>query len=203
MTGARPTRAEVGEDRPASPPGPVLLGVTVAAVAALVFLLADWWPGASNLTDADRLFFGVPVVLVLLVTGLVWAIKTLYVVGRDRRWSRWILAAPAVVIAGMLLAAALPVPDFESARVDLDAYVAAMPDDLGFRAEDVRVGGLEMSRVFVGHDGAVYFVDDDATFLSLSSGWVYSPRQVPAGYAEFTATDLGGGWYSYTEVWQD
>ncbi|MFD4294516.1 DUF1109 domain-containing protein [Rhodococcus sp. NPDC058532] len=203
MDRARAARIGTERDPLASPPGPVVLAVTVAAVAALTVLLADWWPGTRNLTDADRFFFGAPILLVLLVTGLVWAIKTLYVVGRDRRWSRWILAAPAAVLAGGLLLSVLPVADFESARADLDAYVAAMPDDPEHRAEDVRIGGLELSRVFVGRDGAVFFVDDDATFLTVTSGWAYAPDGAPAGDVDLTATDLGGGWYSYTEVWRD
>ncbi|MGW0175748.1 DUF1109 domain-containing protein [Rhodococcus sp. NPDC003322] len=199
----RPGADADADARPAKPPGPIVLAVTVVAVAVLVFLFADWWPGTRNLTVADRLFFGGVTVLVLLVTGLVWAIKTLYLVGRDHRWSWWIAAAPAVVAVGAVIAWLLPVADFDSARARFDAYVAAMPDDPDFTAEGVRLGGVEISRVFRDRDGAVYFVDDDGTFLSVSSGWVYSPAGAPAGYDDFTATDLGGGWYSYTAVWRD
>lgn len=204
MSGSATAQPDSGAtERPARPPGPIVLGVTVAAVAVLVLLFADWWPGSRNLTVADRLFFGGITAVVLLVTGLVWAIKTLYVVGRDRRWSWWIVASPAVVVVGALIYWALPVPDFDSARKEFDAYVAAMPDEPDFLAEDVRLGGVEISSVFRDRDGALYFVDDDGAFLSVSSGWVYSPAGEPAGYDDFTATDLGGGWYSYTAVWRD
>lgn len=204
MTRTPPARTASGAAAGrAKPPGPIVLAVTVVAVAVLVFLVADWWPGTRNLTDADRLFYGGFSALVLLITGLVWAIKTLYVLGRDHRWSWWIAAGPAAVAFGAVTAWVLPVPGFDSARTEFDAYVAAMPDDPRFRVEDVRLGGVEISSVYRGGDGAVYFVDDDAGFLSVSSGWVYSPAGAPAGHDDFTVTALGDGWYSYTVVWRD
>ncbi|GAA4480157.1 hypothetical protein GCM10023094_26230 [Rhodococcus olei] len=203
MTSTAPAPAAPPDRRAATPPGPVVLTVVVLAVAALVVLVSDWWPGSRNTTDFDRLFFGGVAVLVLLVTGLVWAIKALYVLGRDRTWSWWIAAAPAVVVAGAAVAAVLPIPDFESARPEFDGYVRALPDDPAYRAEGVRLGGIEIAHVHRGPDGGVYFQDDDGTFLSVSSGWVYSPDRAPVGRDDFTATPLGDGWYSYTEVWRD
>lgn len=205
MTDPAPTVVADAADRPrgARPPGFVILGVTALAVAVLVFLRADWWPGERNLTAADRLFFGAICAVSLVLTGTVWAVKTLYVVGRDRQWSRRIAYAPGVVVAGALAFWLWPLPDFESARPEFDAYVARLPSEPHFRDGRVRIGGFELSHVYRDDSGAVYFVDDDAALLSVAGGWVWSPDAVPVGYDDFTATDIGGGWYAYTAVWRD
>lgn len=57
----------------------------------------DWWPSRyGNSRWADPLLFGAAALLILAVVGVVWAVRTLYVIGADRRWSWWILSAPAV-----------------------------------------------------------------------------------------------------------
>ena len=90
-----PVQADVPERTHARPPGRLLTAVTLVLAVGITFAAVDWWPGASRGVDA----FTNGLILIglgglLLVVGLVWAIKTLYVVGRDRRWSWSIVAMP-------------------------------------------------------------------------------------------------------------
>lgn len=90
--------------RAAKPPGPILLAFTTIAVLALVCMSGNWWPSPRGyFAWLDPLLVGAAAVVVLLTSGLVWAIRVLHVVGQDRRWSWWIVPAPVVVGLGALL----------------------------------------------------------------------------------------------------
>ncbi|GAB2676053.1 hypothetical protein [Nocardia goodfellowii] len=81
------------------------LAVSIGALAGVLILLCvrlDRAPWGGHLTNPDQLVWlliGVPVLGVSLLT---WAIKTLYVVGRERRWSWKIAGAPLIVLAGLV-----------------------------------------------------------------------------------------------------
>ncbi|BCN78916.1 hypothetical protein RE0346_25760 [Prescottella equi] len=185
------------------PPGRVLAAIVGVAVGVLVCIHYDWWPSRfGDARWADPLLFGGAAILVLLVAGLVWAIRTLYFVGRDRRRSWWVLAAPAIVIAAVACARLFPPPSFDDLRPDFERValeVLASPDP---SRQDVEIGRFDFHYVRKDAGGAVYFVDAGGLGISTSSGWAYSPDGTPAGFDDFSATHLGGPWYEFTAVWR-
>ncbi|MGK8504769.1 hypothetical protein [Nocardia asiatica] len=87
----------------ATAPGPAVLTGTVIGVAVLLCVHLDRTPFAGNLTGPDQLVGLVGGGTLLGVCLLVWAIKTLYLVGRERRWSWKVAAAPLVVLAALAI----------------------------------------------------------------------------------------------------
>lgn len=184
-----------------------MAGLSVLLCTGIVFALLDWWPGHGHTVDAFTnsmivLAFGV----LLVAVGLVWAIKSAYVIGRDRRWSWWIAAAPIVVVAATVAALIIPSPSFESSRSDFDLAARtalSSPDPTVF---DIPVGPYTMSRIERHSNGAVYFYDADQSFLTTSGGWIYSPAGPPpdrSGIDRIESTHLDGTWYEFTAVWQE
>lgn len=163
----------------------------------------DWWPSRyGSLAWVDPLLFGAAAVLVLLFCGAVWAVRTLYVVGRDRTWSWWIAAAPALILAVAGTISLLAHPSFEDTRpqfeqVALDLLASSEPS-----RSHVEIGRFDLSYVRKDPDGTVYFIEDGGLGLTVSSGWAYSPHGTPVGFDDFTATHLGGPWYEFTAVWR-
>lgn len=84
-----------------------MLTVTVLGVAVLLCVHLEWSPFVGDLTVPDQLVGLVVGGILLSVSLPVWAIKTLYLVGRERRWSWKVVAVPVVVLAG-LIAGLLP-----------------------------------------------------------------------------------------------
>ncbi len=185
-------------------PGPIVLAVTGIAVAVLVCIHYDWWPSRfGGWRWADPLLFAGGAVLVLAVTGLVWAIRTLYVIGQDRRWSWWIAAAPAVVGVAALVAVLFPPTGFDDLRPEFERIaldVRASPEQ---SRTNVEIGRFDFLYVRKDTRGAVYFVEAGGLGLTVSSGWAYSPDGPPAGFDDFSATHIGGAWYKFTAVWRD
>ncbi|MEU2037443.1 DUF1109 domain-containing protein [Nocardia niwae] len=196
-------RALTIQDRPNRPPGPIHLAFTVVPVVVLVCLYYDWWPSRyGSFAWADPLLFGAAAVLVLLICGAVWAVRTLRVVGRDRTWAWWIAAAPAVILAVAGTATLLPRPSFEKTspqfeRVALDLLASPEPSRSHFE-----IGRFDISYARKDPDGTVYFIEGGGLGLTVSSGWAYSPHGTPVGFDDFTATHLGGPWYAFTAVWR-
>ncbi|TQF65237.1 DUF1109 family protein [Rhodococcus spelaei] len=72
--------------------------------------------GSAICSGVDPLLFGGVALLALAVAGLIWAIRTLYVVGQDRRWSWWILPVPLAMISVLAIGLLLPSPTFDEMR---------------------------------------------------------------------------------------
>ncbi|OZD44025.1 hypothetical protein CH252_23740 [Rhodococcus sp. 06-1477-1B] len=88
----------------AKPPGPILLVFTTIAAVTWVCVSRNWWPSPyGDPTGPDQFLLGLIATVSLLIIGLIWAIRTLHVVGQDRRWSWWIVPAPIVVGIGTTL----------------------------------------------------------------------------------------------------
>ncbi|MGK8525343.1 DUF1109 domain-containing protein [Nocardia asteroides] len=195
-------RALIDQHEPHRPPGPIHLASTVVPVVVLVCLYYDWWPSRYGSFWVDPLLVGAASVLVLLVCGLVWAIRTLYVVGRDRTWSWRIAAAPALIIVVAGAVTLLPRPSFEDTRpqfeqVALDLLASSEP-----MCSELEIGRFDIRYARKDPDGTVYFIEAGGIGLTVSSGWAYSPHGPPIGFDDFTATHLGGPWYAFTAVWR-
>ena len=135
--------------RPARPPGLIVAGLSVLLCTGFVFARLDWWPGHGHTVDAVTnsvvvLVFGV----LLIVVGLVWVVKSAFVIGRDRRWSWWIAAAPIVVVAAIVAAAVIPSPSFEASRSDFDLAARTALSSSDPAVLDVQVGPYTMSGIF-------------------------------------------------------
>lgn len=185
------------------PPGRVLAAIVGVAVGVLVCIHYDWWPSRfGDARWADPLLFGGAAILVLLVAGLVWAIRTLYFVGRDRRRSRWVLVAPAIVIAAVFGALLFPPPSFDDLRPDFERVALEVLAGPERSRSEVEIGRFDFHYVRKDAGGAVYFVEAGGLGITVSSGWAYSPAGPPAGFDDFTATHLGGPWYEFTAAWR-
>ncbi|WP_245562676.1 DUF1109 domain-containing protein [Nocardia araoensis] len=196
-------RALIEQDKPNRAPGPIHLAFTFVPVAVLVCLYYDWWPSRYGSSAwVDPLLFGAAAVLVLLVCGAVWAVRTLHAVGRDRTRSWWMAAAPALILAVAGTVTLLPRPSFEATRpqfeqVALDLLASSEPSRSQFE-----IGRFDISYARKDPDGTVYFIEGGGLGLTVSSGWAYSPHGTPVGFDDFTATHLGGPWYEFTAVWR-
>ncbi|WP_213934707.1 hypothetical protein [Rhodococcus sp. B50] len=193
--------------RPARPPALIVAGASVLLCTGIVFALLDWWPGHGHTIDA---FTNSMVVLVfgalLMIVGLVWAVKSALVIGRDRRWSWWIAAAPITVLVAAVAVLVIPSPSFGSSRSDFDAAVYAVLSSRESAVFGVPVGPYTMSRVERHSNDAVYFYDADQNFLTTSGGWIYSPAGPPpdrSGIDRIDAAHLDGRWYEFTAVWDE
>jgi len=197
------TRADdVERDQRNKPPGPIVLAMTVLPIAVLLCIQYDWQPARyGNLTGADAFLYGVPALLVLALTGLIWAIRSLYVVGEDRRWSWWIVAAPSVVVAAVAVGMIWPPPTFDEARPEFERIARQVLAEPDTRLADIEIDGFEISYVRKIAADEVQFTDADG--FGASSGWVYAPNRTPNGSdsREFSSTHLGGPWYEFTYTW--
>lgn len=190
-------------DAHSKPPGHFLAAIVGVAAGVLVCIHYDWWPSRiGNARWADPLLFGGAAIVVLAVAGLVWAIRTLYFVGRDRRRSWWILVAPAIVIAAVSGALLFPPPSFDDLRPDFERVALEVLAGPERSHSEVEIGRFYFYYVRKDAGGAVYFVDAGGLGISTSSGWAYSPAGPPAGFDDFTATHLGGPWYEFAAVWR-
>lgn len=91
---------------------------SVLGVAALLCVHFDRAPLIGSLTVADQLIWLVIGGIVLSVSLLVWAIKTLYLVGREHRWSWKVTAVPAVVLVGLVAGLVCRPASFDSERAE-------------------------------------------------------------------------------------
>ncbi|MEU1957472.1 DUF1109 domain-containing protein [Nocardia sp. NPDC019304] len=196
-------RALVDQDEPNRAPGPIHLAFTFVPVVVLVCVYYDWWPSRYGcFAWADPLLFGAAAVLVLLICGAVWAVRTLYVVGRRRTWSWWIAAAPAMIFAVAGTIALLPRPSFEDTRPQFEQVALDLLASSESSRSRFEIGRFDISYARKDPDGAVYFIEDGGLGLTVSNGWAYSPHGTPVGFDDFTATHLGGPWYEFTAVWR-
>ncbi|NEW38680.1 DUF1109 domain-containing protein [Nocardia cyriacigeorgica] len=197
-------RALIDKGKPNRPPGPIHLAITIVAVVVLVCLYYDWWPSRyGSFGWADPLLFGAAAALWLFICGAVWAIRTLYVVGRGRTWSWWIAAAPAMILAVAGTVVLLPRPSFDDTRPQFERVALDLLVSSETSRSHLDIGRFDISYVRKDPDGAVYFIDGGGLGLTVSSGWAYSPHGTPVGFDDFTATHLDGPWYEFTAVWRD
>lgn len=193
--------APPGPPPPDKPPGPIHLALTVSALVVLGCAILGWGPPGD-----DPLLYGAPAGLALALAGLIWMIRTLHVVGENRRWSWWISAAPSAVAAAAVAILLAPQADWDDARPAFDrisAQVHADPDrPLGAMA----IGGFRITGVSAGPNGEVYFFEDitdqDPGYHSTSTGWVHSPNGRPTAFdRNFSARPLDDGWYRFSSSW--
>lgn len=192
-------------DPPASakPPGRILLAFTVVPVLVLMCRHYGWWPSPfGDFRWLDPLLASAAALLILIVVGVVWAIRTLYVLGQDRRWSWWILPAPVVVGAALAVVVSVPATSFLDTSGEFEAVALDLLENPGTVAEELEIGPFEVRRARVAPPDEVYFIDNDSMFTT-TRGWVYSPTGTPSGFSDFSATHLGGPWYEFTAVWRD
>jgi hypothetical protein len=175
------------------PPGPATLAVAVAGLAVLVAHWCRWWPGDSPVP----LLVQAAVVLALLRAGLVWALRTARVLGRDGRWSWWIAAVPAAVVVAAVTVQAER-PQFEDARARFDAVAQRLLAEPG-RTYD---GGLQIGRFHVryAYDNSLYEVYlHDEKDSNHDTGWVYTGGGPPRiSGARFDP--LERGWYRFHNI---
>lgn len=195
----------VAADPPVSskPPGPIVLAFTVFPVLALICMHYGWWPSPfGEFRWLDPLLVSATALLILAVVGLVWAIRTLYVLGQDRRWSWWILPAPVVVTAAVAAVMSVPQVSFLDKSGEFETVALDLLENPGTVAEELETGPFDIRRVLVVPPDKVYFIDSDSMFTT-TRGWVYSPAGTPSGFGAFSATHLSGPWYEFTAIWRD
>lgn len=185
------------------PPGPILLAFTVVPLVALVCRHYGWWPSPfGEYRWLDPFLVSAAALLILIVVGLVWAIRTLYALGQDRRWSWWILSSPIAVIAAVALVLLMPPATFLDKSGEFETIAIGLLEQPESTVEELEIGQFDISSAHVVRPDEVYFIDNDSMFIT-SSGWVYSPSGPPSGFDDFSATHLGGPWYEFTAVWRD
>ncbi len=151
----------------------------------------------------DPFLVSAAALLILIVVGLVWAIRTLYALGQDRRWSWWILSSPIAVIAAVALVLLMPPATFLDKSGEFETIAIGLLEQPESTVEELEIGQFDISSAHVVRPDEVYFIDNDSMFIT-SSGWVYSPSGPPSGgFDDFSATHLGGPWYEFTAVWRD
>jgi len=195
----------VAADPPASskPPGPILLAFTVFPVLVLLCRHYGWWPSPfGGFRWLDPLLVSAAALLILAVVGLVWAIRTLYVLGQDRCWSWRILPAPIVVVGAVAVVMLVPQVSFLDKSGEFETIALGLFENPGTVAEQIEIGPFDIHRTRVAPPDEVYFVDNDSMFTT-TRGWVYSPTGTPSGFGDFSATHLDGPWYAFTAVWRD
>ncbi|MGY5307219.1 hypothetical protein [Nocardia gipuzkoensis] len=158
----------------------------------------DWVPFVQNSTGPDQLVGLLIGGLLLSVCLLVWAVKTLYLLGRAHRWSWRVAAVPVVVLAGLVIGAVFRPASFDSARPEMEEVAVTMLREVEpSTRRDMTFGGLEISLVHRRSDGFVYFYDADGFVGSTVRGWVYSPGTEQVGTGDRRFEKLSGNWYSF------
>ncbi|MEV0106537.1 hypothetical protein AB0H42_09380 [Nocardia sp. NPDC050799] len=196
-SGAQLGHTEV-ERGTATAPGSVVLAGTALGVAVLMCVHLDWAPFVQNLTGPDQLVALLAGGLLLGVSLLVWAIKTLYLLGREHRWSWKIAVVPVIVLAGLVAGSVFQPAGFDSARPEMDKVAIEMlREDRPHTRQDLSLAGLEISLVHRAPDERVYFYDADGYVGSTVSGWVYSPGAEPLGSGTQQFESISGDWYSF------
>ncbi|MFG3616142.1 DUF1109 domain-containing protein [Nocardia sp. NPDC047654] len=191
---------EGGQGAATAPGGAVLAG-TVFGVAVLLCVHLDWAPFVGDPTGPDRLVGLVAGGILLGLSLLVWAIKTLYLVGREHRWSWKVAAVPVVVLAGLVAGLIFRPDGFDAARPEMEEVAVEMLRETGPSIRrDLNFGGLEISSAHRQSDGSVYFYDADGFVGSTVHGWVYSPSAEPVGSGARRFEKLSGHWYSFVFV---
>lgn len=175
---------------------PVVLAVTVAALALLLVVLGHWWPSGST--------WYLPVAVasvLLLVTGTTWVSGSSYVIWKYRRWAWWMLAWPVVTALGVTLALTAR-PDFEDARPQFEEIARQLLSTPGASSSsDMKVGRFDVRMAYDTPQGDVFFSDARTTAFTSESGWVFSPAGTPSTpEGEITTEHLGGPWYRYQLV---
>jgi hypothetical protein len=151
----------------------------------------------------DPLLAGASSILVLLIVGLIWAIRTLHVVGQDRRWSWWIAPAPVVVGLAAAVLVLLPPDNMLDHRDEFEAVARELSAQPSNSREHIEIGPFDISSARATSGGEVYFAEDSGFSLMSASGWAYAPGGPPAGFDDFTATHLDGPWYEFSAIWRD
>lgn len=180
------------------PPGPRLLAAACAALAVLLCVRYDWWPSRYGTLPRPDPLLCAAVALVLLAGVLtLWAIRALYVVGRDRRWSWWVAPIPAVVVAASVLTVILPPPGFDDLRTEFERVATELADGPDRERAELEIGPIDLLSVREKADGVVYFVPVDGP----PDAWAYAPGGRPAGgFSGYSAVALGGDWYELTST---
>ncbi|WP_157181770.1 hypothetical protein [Nocardia testacea] len=78
------------------------------------------------MTGPDQLVALLASGLLLGVSLLVWAIKTLYLLGGERRWSWKIAVVPVIVLAGLAAGSVFQPAGFDFARAERDKVATEM-----------------------------------------------------------------------------
>ncbi|MFF0455424.1 DUF1109 domain-containing protein [Nocardia africana] len=184
------------------PPGSIATAGVVFSVAVLVCLYYDWWPSRfGSMRWADPLLAAAGALVLLAVAGLVWMIRTLYLLGRDRRWSWWVLPVPLTVLAAGLMVVLAPRTSFDEMRPEFERVARELLPGPDTVRSDFEIGRFDIAYARA-DSGAVYFVEAGGLGLDTISGWAYSPNGRPAGFDDFSATHLAGPWYEFTAVWR-
>ncbi|MCQ4120093.1 hypothetical protein [Rhodococcus tibetensis] len=93
---------------PSPPAGWSIPLFTVLPIVVLLGMRYDTPSWLSDMTAPDELLVGTLLSLVLAIAVLLWMIRTLQFVGRDQRWSWWVVVSPTVVITGVVLCIVVP-----------------------------------------------------------------------------------------------
>lgn len=182
----------------ATAPGSAVLTGTVLGVVVLLCVHLDWAPFVRNSTGPDQLVGLVAGGILLGVSLLVWAIKTLYLLGREQGWSWKVAAVPVVVLAGLVAGLVSQPANFDSARPEMEKVAVEMlHEDRPITRQDLSLGGLDISLAHRRSDGRVYFYDADGYVGSTVQGWVYSPSAEPVGSGAQRFERLSADWYSF------
>ncbi|WP_190242432.1 hypothetical protein [Rhodococcus ruber] len=169
-----------------------------ARAVLLTVVWGRWWP-------SDNAWY-LPAALalaLLLATGVVWVIGSIYVMWKYRRWTWWMVSWPLLVGLGVTLALAVR-PDFEDSRPEFEEVarqLLATPESTSLT--DLKIGRFEVGRAYATPQGDVFFTDERTTAFTTESGWAYSPDGAPAPASrdgKFTADHIEGPWYRYELV---
>ncbi|MET4046909.1 MULTISPECIES: DUF1109 domain-containing protein [unclassified Rhodococcus (in: high G+C Gram-positive bacteria)] len=193
----------IGEPALRKPPGSIFLAIVSAAVMVWICLQRNWWPSPFGVFAwLDPLLVTLALLFLFLALGVFWAIRTLYVLLADRRWSWWILPAPIGVGVGTAALVLLPPQSILGDRAEFETVASDLLRTPGTTREDFEIGPFDIGFAQATPEGEVYFHDEGSMFLT-TVGWVYSPDGEPTGFDDFTATHLDGPWYEFTATWRD
>lgn len=192
-----------------------VLAVAVAVVAALVSAALvvlgsdDWAFGQRNLTSIERFVFGYMGLIVLTVAGIVWLGLVGFSIRKRHLRTRWLWAAPMVLIVGAMAFVALHSRGFDGSRDELDEVVAVVrehPAGWGERygqgqSGPREIGDLDIEGIGRRDNGVIIFHDADGCSLAPSAcGLVYSPNgspSFPGHRGDVRLEHLDGPWYSF------
>lgn len=93
----------------------------------------------------DPFLVSAAALLILIVVGLVWAIRTLYALGQDRRWSWWILSSPIAVIAAVALVLLMPPATFLDKSGEFETIAIGLLEQPESTVEELEIGQFDIS----------------------------------------------------------